>query len=256
VRVTPWVSALLIANVVIYFLQMTVRWITAAFAFVPLYAVGRPWTIITYMFLHGGLGHLLFNMLALYFFGPRLEERLGSRAFLGLYLTSGIVGALLSFFFSPMAAVIGASGAVFGVQLGFARYWPRERILIWGVFPVEARVLVIVMTLLALFGGFGGARDGVAHFAHLGGFLGGWIFLKLWELRSPARKFKKRAAAVETDRAWSDAADLRRWEGIRREELHAVNREEVDRLLAKVRATGARSLTPDERAALNRFSQG
>jgi membrane associated rhomboid family serine protease len=205
------------------------------------------------MFLHGSLSHLLFNMLALYFFGPQVESRLGGRGFLGLYFASGLAGAALSMLFSG-APIIGASGAVFGVQLAFARYWPRERILIWGIIPVEARVLVLVMTALALFGGFTGSRDGVAHFAHLGGFLGGWLFLLVRDRRSPATRFKTRATTFQTATAGSDSADLRRWELIPRDQLHAINRDEVDRLLAKARVSGPGSLTPDERAALNRFS--
>lgn len=251
---TSWVSVLLIANVAVYFLQSTVPWLDRLLLFWPPVALVQPWRFVTYMFLHGGFTHLLFNMLALYFFGPQVEARLGGRAFLGLWLVSGVAGALLHMFFTG-GPMIGASAGVFGVQLAFARYWPRERIFIWGVLPVEARVLVVVMTALALFGGFSGSRDGVAHFAHLGGFVGGWIFLAIRDRRSPARRFKARATTLETGSAGSDGADLRRWEGIDREALHAINRAEVERLIAKARAAGPASLTPDERAALNRFAE-
>lgn len=250
---TSWVTTLLVANVAMYFVQQTMPGLTGMLAFQPQWALVQPWTFVTYMFLHGSLSHLLFNMLALYFFGPQVESRLGGRGFLGLYFASGLAGAALSMLFSG-APIIGASGAVFGVQLAFARYWPRERILIWGIIPVEARVLVLVMTALALFGGFTGSRDGVAHFAHLGGFLGGWLFLLVRDRRSPATRFKTRATTFQTATAGSDSADLRRWELIPRDQLHAINRDEVDRLLAKARVSGPGSLTPDERAALNRFS--
>ncbi|MDQ3698547.1 MAG: rhomboid family intramembrane serine protease [Gemmatimonadota bacterium] len=255
---TPWVSTLLIANVAMFFVQTTVPSLEYLFRLVPAWIPLRPWTLITYMFLHGSLTHLLFNMLALYFFGPRLEERLGSRAFLVLYFVSGMTGGLLSWVMpgNPLIPIVGASGAIFGVQLGFALYWPRERILIWGVVPVEARVLVLVMTALSLFGGFGGRSDGIAHFAHLGGFLGGWLYLRWREWRSPTRQFKAKVTALQRGSAGSDVADLQRWEAIPRESLHAINREEVDRLLAKARADGPKSLTVDERAALNRFSAG
>ncbi len=184
---TPWVLRLLMANGAMYLVTLSMPALVAALAFVPALALQRPWTLITYMFLHGGFWHLGFNMIALFFFGPRLEQRLGSRQFLVLYFASGVVGALLSLVFSPWAAVIGASGAVFGVLLGFARYWPRDQILIWGIFPVEARWMVAGLTVLALFGGFSGGGGGVAHFAHLGGFLGGWLCLKWFEYSSPAR---------------------------------------------------------------------
>src|SRR3954467_11505343 len=97
---TKWVRTLLIANVVVFFLQMTAPQITDGLVFVPMLALYRPWTIITYMFLHGGFSHILFNMLALYFFGPDVEVRLGSKRFITLYMLSGISGALLSFLFA------------------------------------------------------------------------------------------------------------------------------------------------------------
>src|SRR5437867_9890085 len=97
--------------------------------FYPPLVLIHPWTILTYMFLHGGWAHIGFNMLALYFFGPRVEERLGSRAFTWLYFISGISGALTSFAFSPEAPIIGASAGVFGVSLAFAMFWPDTPIL-------------------------------------------------------------------------------------------------------------------------------
>jgi membrane associated rhomboid family serine protease len=211
----------------------------------------RPWTLVTYMFLHGGLWHLFFNMLALFFFGPRLEYRLGGGHFLGLYFTSGVSGALLSVL-TPNVPIVGASGAVFGVLLGFARFWPREQIYIWGVIPAQAWVLVAVMTGLSLFGGFSGGGS-IAHFAHLGGFAGGFLYLKWMESRSPAKKFKQKASAAVRNPV-SERSDLKRWETIPRDELHPVNRDELDRVLEKIKAGGVGSLTPDERAFLDRFT--
>jgi len=153
---TPWVLRLIVANAAVFLLQLSLPGIERPLVLIPALLLTRPWTLISYMFLHGGFGHLFFNMLSLFFFGPRLEARLGSRNFLILYFVSGIAGALLSLVFTPHVAIIGASGAVFGVLLGFARYWPRDQILIWGVFPIEARWMVAGMTALALFGGFSG----------------------------------------------------------------------------------------------------
>jgi membrane associated rhomboid family serine protease len=248
---TPWVFRLLLANGAVYLLQMAMPQVTSAFALVPALVLQRPWTVLSYMFLHGGLGHLFFNMLSLFFFGPRLEARLGSRRFLILYFVSGATGALLSLVFSPWAAVIGASGGVFGVLLGFARYWPRDQILIWGVFPVEARWMVAGMTILALLGGFSGG-GGIAHFAHLGGFLGGWLSLKVFEQTSPAKRFQRRVAPAPPRE--SAEASLARWSRIKRDSLHEVNRAELDRILDKISAHGIQSLTPGDREFLERFS--
>lgn len=249
---TPWVQRLLIANVVMFFLSGVVPGLVRALILVPAAMLVRPWTVVTYMFLHGGLMHLLFNMLALYFFGPRLEARLGSRRFLQLYFVSGFVAALASLL-TPFAAIVGASGAIFGVMLGYARYWPREPVYIYGVLPVPARWLVIGMTVLSLWGGFGGGRSGIAHFAHLGGFIGGLLYLWWMDRHSPAAKFKAQAAPPAPGRV--SALDLARWAAIRLEALHPVNRDEAQRLLQKI-AAGAAELTADERAFLDRVSRG
>lgn len=252
---TPWVKRLMIANGAMFLATWAVPLLpTERLMLVPVLFPLRPWTIVTYMFLHAGVWHLFFNMLGLFFFGPRLEARLGGRAFLVLYFASGIMGGLLSFPFTPRAAIVGASGAVFGVLLGFARYWPRERIYIWGVLPIEARTLVVIMTLLALMGGFGGTGSGVAHFAHLGGFLGGFLYLKWWERQSPAAQFKKKSGHGVKRRSGGDASDLRRWSRIDKDGMHPVNREELDRILDKIGSEGTDRLSADERDFLERLS--
>ncbi len=260
---TRWVSRLIYANGAAFVLTyLAAPQLLRAFWLVPAAIHLRPWTAVTYMFLHGGFMHLLFNMIALFFFGPRLESRLGSRSFLWLYFASGIAGALLSLagglaaLTNPNVPIVGASGAVFGVLLAYARFWPRDQIFIWGVFPIEARWLVAIMTGLSLFGGFAGRGGGIAHFAHLGGFLGGFLYLQWMEHRSPARQFKAKVNAPARRSPGGLSADIKRWEQIRREELHPVNRDELDRVMEKIKTTGVGSLTPDERAFLDRFAPG
>src|SRR5262249_48136752 len=143
-----------------------------------------------------GLTHILFNMLGLYFFGPRVEERLGSRRFLMLYFISGITGALLSFIFAYNSSVVGASGALFGVMIAFAMFWPDVQILFMFFLPVPARVAVIIMTVLSLWSGLRGSVTGVADFAHLGGFLGGFLYLKWLERRAGTKKFRTRTVTL------------------------------------------------------------
>src|SRR5687767_10686815 len=185
---TPWVRRLLAANAIMYLASQVYPILFYQLQLVPALIPTRPWTLVTYMFLHdpSGFSHILFNMLALYFFGSRVELRIGSRHFILLYLISGITGGLLSLAFTPRAAIIGASGAVFGVSFAFAYFWPRERIYIWGVLPIEARWLVIFYAGMDLFGGITGSRTGVAHFAHLGGFVGAWIYLWWMNRRATA----------------------------------------------------------------------
>jgi membrane associated rhomboid family serine protease len=247
---TPWVTRLIAANALMFLVQVIRPPLTVQLLLIPALIPQRPWTALTYMFLHGGLAHLFFNMLGLYFFGPALERRLGSRHFIQLYLAAGLAGALLSTA-TPYAPIVGASGAIFGVLLGFAWFWPRERIYLWGIIAVEARWLVLVMTALSLFGGATGARDGVAHFAHLGGFAGGYLYLRWMEHHSPLAKWRRKITPPPRRAA---APDVERWRRIDPEALHPVNREELERVMAKVNADGPVALTPGERQFLDRFS--
>lgn len=249
---TPWVRWLLAANVGMFLLTNAFPQIVPQLVLVPALIPERPWTLVTYMFVHAGVWHLVFNMIALYFFGPRVEARLGERHFIGLYFASGLMAALASLVFTPGAAIVGASGAIYGVMLGFARYWPRSLIYIWGVIPLEARWFVVGMTVLSLLGGFGGLNPGLAHFAHLGGFLGGFAYLFLLDHRR-GRVLKE---FVRAPSRASDAPDMaaQRWATIRLDALHPVNRQVVEPLLQKVALSGPTSLTADERAVLDRFS--
>jgi membrane associated rhomboid family serine protease len=250
---TPWVRRLVIANAVVY-LALVTQSLPISFdqlVLVPALIPMRPWTLITYMFLHGGLGHIGFNMLALYFFGSRVEQRIGSRHFIQLYLFSGITGGLLSLVFMPYAPIIGASGAVFGVSFAFAYFWPRERIFIWGVLPIEARWLVILYGALSLFGGFTGRfQPGVAHFAHLGGYVGGWFYLWWMDRRAAAGRRAWQAKVT----APAGTVDSRRIDTIDVTRIHPVNRDEVNRILDKIRASGLQSLTSEERTFLSHFA--
>ncbi len=245
---TPWVQRLIIANVVMFFVQQTMPGLVGQLAFIPAFAFSRPWTMITYMFLHGGLGHIFFNMLALYFFGPRVEQRLGSERFSALYFISGISGALLSMVFARQSPIVGASAAVFGVMLAFARFWPRDKIYIYGVLPLEARWLIALSVAYAVFSGLRGSTGGVADFAHLGGFAGGYLYLLYIERTKGARQFRKQAVAGPPRDSLGDS-----WKRVDASGVHDVNRDEVNRILDKISATGIASLTPQERLFLSNF---
>jgi membrane associated rhomboid family serine protease len=257
---TPWVKRLLIANVVVFVITLAMPRVTDLLLFQPASAFYRPWTFVTYMFVHGGYWHIIFNMITLAFFGPRVEAQLGSGRFIVLYFLSGLGGALLSFI-TPMAMIVGASGAIFGVELAYAMIWPRDKILIWGVLPVEARWLVIGQTVYSVYAGFGGYGGGVAHFAHLGGYVAAFIFLKWIDHKSPLRSYQRKLDSALYGKKGTlpvgllgDTEELAKWEAIPRDGLHSMNLEELDRVLDKARREGVRSLTPDERAYLHRLS--
>ena len=155
---TTWVRRLLVANVIVFFLENVMPGLERQLAFVPAYAFSQPWTFVTYMFTHASITHILFNMIALYFFGPRVEDRLGSSRFITLYTIAGLSGALLSMVLARNAPIVGASGAVFGVTLAFAWFWPTVQILIWGILPVQAWLLVAFYVGYSLLSGMNGSR--------------------------------------------------------------------------------------------------
>jgi membrane associated rhomboid family serine protease len=245
-----WTFRIILLNVICFALSMNSEGLLNAMALVPAYILVRPWTIVTYMFAHANVTHILFNMLGLYFFGPRVEGEMGGGKYLGLYFAAGFMGAGFSFLFTPYTPVVGASGAIFGIFLAFAYFWPRERIYIWGIVPVEARIMVVMMTVLTLFGGCGIGESDVAHFTHLGGFVGAYAFLKFNDRRS-----SRRIASSLPQPASPSRAVLERWNKIDRDKLHEVNRGELDRIREKIRAQGLGSLTDQERAFLDRFSE-
>jgi membrane associated rhomboid family serine protease len=256
-RLTPLVKNLLIANMVMFIVTNAMPPVGNALALYPPDLLKQPWTIVTYMFLHSGLTHIAFNMLGLFFFGPRLETRLGSRDFGILYLLGGLGGGLFSIFLSPENAVIGASAAVYAVLAGFAMIWPYERIYIWGIFPVQAWLLAMILVGVSLWSGMNQPGSGTAHFAHLGGLAFGAAYLKWreWKTGSAKREFKKKLEGPlpGIDPAGGERAAIKRWEAIDTSRLHELNREEVTHLLNKAKIVGVRGLTPAERQFLDRL---
>jgi hypothetical protein len=216
---------------------------------------------VTYAFLHGSFLHLLFNMIALFMFGPPVEARLGGARFIRLYVIALLGGAAFSFAFLPLAGgavIIGASAAVFGVMLAFVLEWPDAPVLIFPLpFPVKAKWVVIFLAGLSLVAGLSGVRDGVAHLAHLGGFAAALLYL-----RGPALLHRGgHAGAAEGSTAvlvhpfsTETSRGLRPF-GPRRRSADAKVLEEVDRVLDKISAGGLSSLTPEERRFLDEMSK-
>jgi rhomboid family protein len=188
--VPPVTQSLLIANIAVFVLQnMLGGQFTTMFALWPpgspeTAALFQPWQLVTYGFLHGGIAHIFFNMLALYMFGGDVERLFGSRFFLQFYFACTVTAAathlvVTSWMGAPPAPMVGASGAIFGVLLAFGWYFPRRRILLlFPPIPMPARVFVALYGALELFLGVTQTASGVAHFAHLGGMLGGWLMIQ------------------------------------------------------------------------------
>lgn len=150
----------------------------------------RWWQIITHMFMHGGFWHIFFNMYTLYMFGSVVEEIIGPRKFLIYYFVCGLGAAGLHlgveaiqvhFFATALPPVVGASGAIYGVLIAFAMLFPESRLtLLFPPITMKARTMVIVFAAIELFTGITGLADGIAHFAHLGGMLFGWLLIRYW----------------------------------------------------------------------------
>jgi membrane associated rhomboid family serine protease len=187
----PVTRFLLLTNVGVYLVQAFNEDILAYFALWPLTSPAfAPWQVVTYAFLHGNLTHLLFNMLALYMFGSDIERVVGPRRFVTYYFICVVSAALLQLIVSsagdmPAYPTVGASGGVFGLLLAFGLYFPRRMVmLLIPPIPMPAWLFVTLYGALELFLGVTGTQQGVAHFAHLGGMLGGYLTIRSWRSRS------------------------------------------------------------------------
>ncbi|MCD0245722.1 rhomboid family intramembrane serine protease [Xanthomonas melonis] len=208
-QLPPVTKALLIANIGLFLLQWAVgdlgrgalpsdsvlSWLmlwplsNGFDAFSP-GASFMPWQLLTYAFLHGGFNHLFFNMLALFMFGAPLEQTWGQKRFLTYYLVSvagaGVCQLLMAWLTQNGAPVVGASGGVFGLLLAYGMLFPNQRVmLLFPPIPMKARTFVIVFGAIELLLGATGWQPGVAHFAHLGGMLFGWLMIRYWRGQPP-----------------------------------------------------------------------
>jgi len=272
---TPWVRRLLVANLIVFLFQVTLLTLQGSietFGFIPLKAAQHPWTFLTYMFLHGGALHLAFNLLVLFMFGGPVEDRFGSRSFIWFYLLCGVSGALLSLLlvqgFAIRAPIVGASGAIYGVLVAFAWHWPDAPIYMFPLpVPIPAKWLVtfaFVVSLLLAVPPFSGVVGGVAHLAHLGGMIAGFLYLKGQDLRlgraeRHLRHVSEPSVLVtpvpRTRSVRGRSGSAPQANPHRAPTLDARAHAEIDRVLDKISATGIESLTPAERKFLVEMSR-
>lgn len=253
----------MIANAMFWFLTwarlIPFELVVEYLGFTAAEAYKKPWTIITYMFVHGGFFHVFINMLMLFFFGPPLEERWGGKEFLKYYAICGVAGALFNvgaMAFDPNIGaipIVGASGAVYGVMLAYALNWPNSLVWIYAIFPIKVKYLVVILGAMTFFSAFGGATDGIAHFAHLGGLVVGYVYLKKgWQLgvhlEAWKKRLRKRRLRVVQGGGGKPARPTPADEEARMLEI-------VNKLLDKIAANGLESLTPEERRFLDEVSR-
>jgi len=237
------------------------------FALNPLSGGFKLLQLVTYLFIHGGFLHLFFNMFALWMFGMQLENDWGSRKFLTFYMTTGIGAGLSNLFiaplFAPPVATIGASGAIYGVLIAFGMLYPDQPIYLYFLLPIKAKYFVAFYIMLELFSGVTGTSDGIAHFAHLGGALVGFIYilldqkgysldeylmrLKAWleSRRKPSLRVFHRNEEI-TDAKFEDVDESRQRRDKEKEKLQ----QRVDEILDKISKSGYASLTEEEKRIL------
>ena len=228
-----------------------------------------PWQLVTYMFMHGGFGHLFFNMFALWMFGIELEHIWGSRKFLLFYLVCGIGAGLTNLLVAPLVGqaspTVGASGAVFGILIAFGMLFPNRPIYIWFLLPIRAKYLIAGYIGLELFYGITGTSDGIAHFAHLGGAAVGFLFILIENRRIPGRRWlealsfsrpKQHSSVVPQERTEVKDArfyDIRTGEPL--DDGTEVTQQMVDDILDKISREGYQNLTEKEKQVLNEASK-
>ncbi len=188
--ITPAVKYLIWTNVAVYALTWLFPVLTIVLGLVPQAVYGRLWLWqpVTYMFVHGDLMHILFNMLGVWMFGVELERMWGTRFFLRYYAVTGLGAAATTLLWSllPMdlstqiyyAVTFGASGALYGLLMAFALYYPDRPILMFLLFPIPAKYFVLIIGAIAFMASAGSGGGGVAHTAHLGGLVAGYLYLK------------------------------------------------------------------------------
>jgi rhomboid family protein len=261
---TPWVRRLLAANVAVYLLATGIAtgpWLIRTFGFTAAGAAERPWTFLTYMFAHASLLHLAVSGLLLVLFGPAVERRMGSGAFLRYYLLCGLGAPLAAFGLALLVPggtpFVGASSAVFGVALAFALAWPSARVFVFPLpWSIPAPALVGLLAIVALLP-FLLERDGAVHLAHLGGFVLGLLYLKGGE-------FIERRGALPADVAPAQPVLVAHQSGAAEGEAPPERptrparddaAREMNRVLDKISRQGLASLTAAERRFLDEVSR-
>jgi membrane associated rhomboid family serine protease len=266
----PVIKALLISNVAVFLLadilaRFTINgvpidpYIAEILFLFPLGNGFHVWQLFTYMFMHGGVTHLLFNMFALWMFGMELENEWGSRKFLLYYMICGLGAGLSNLFIGPLfttpGPTVGASGAIYGVLIAFGIMYPDRPIFMFFLPPIRAKYFVTFYILLELYSGIASTADNVAHFAHLGGAAVGLIFLMIDQDRIPFKRFwmRSRPRILKGEQA-------SRFSAPRREEItdasykdieeSDIDQKRIDAILDKISQHGYQSLSEDEKRVL------
>lgn len=278
----PVIKNLLIINVAVFFVQIMleggfltfqgeplINWFARMFYLWPLggnasalHGSFMPWQLISYMFLHGDLMHLFFNMIMLWMFGVELENTWGSRKFLIMYFVAGITAGLANLLIAPLftsvGPTIGASGGVYGVLAAFAMVFPDRYIYLWFFVPMRAKYLIAGLILLEVIYSVLGTRHGIAHVAHLGGAVIGGIWVLLDNTGKIDRWLARRKrSGASLSNSSETPREARFYElNPEKKESRKSNPEydeaqtRIDEILDKISASGYSNLTEEEKRIL------
>lgn len=236
----PWIIGALLISLGAGFLvkELFGTPVIAYLGLIPADVIGKfwIWQLFTYALLHGSLFHLLFNGLTLYWFGPPLAERWGEREFFKFFVICAVGAGIVNVAVQPLSPIptIGASGAIFGIMYAWAKEYPDAVVYMYGLFPMRAKHLIILLAVIELM--LISTPSPIARFAHLGGLLTGWIYLRWedWRERFSGLRLGRRPPAPK--------------------ENAPTQEEEINRILEKINERGIQSLTPSERRKLDAAS--
>ncbi len=238
----------------------------------PLSGPFMPWQLFTYMFMHGGFWHLFLNMFALWMFGMELENIWGSKKFLAYYMMCGIGAGLANLFLSPLfsavqAPTVGASGSIYGVLVAFGMMFPNRPIFIYFLFPIKAKYFVVIYMIIELLSV--GSNSGIAHVAHLGGGLVGFLYIWITnntnissifrfpdkprpkQKTSPSNVYRsKYYEKYNTGSESDDVSDADYYVENEKKEEDKALQEKIDEILDKISKDGYKSLTDEEKRIL------
>lgn len=276
----PVIKNLMIINVAVFLLQIALEsgfltlggrpllnWFAETFYLWPLGSgYFMPWQLVTYMFLHGGVWHIFFNMIMLWMFGVELENTWGSKKFLYMYFAAGIVAGLANLFIAPLftgtGPTIGASGGVYGVLAAFAMVFPDRYIYLYFFVPMRAKYLVTGLILLEVVFGVMGTREGIAHVAHLGGAAVGGLWVLLDRRGRIDRWLNRRRSGGGSGTGWDrtpreatfydftpgrQEPETRKPSGDR---AYDEAQKRIDEILDKISVSGYSALTDEEKRIL------
>lgn len=259
-QMPPAVRLLITANIAVFVLSYVVGGkFYDLFGLVSEHVLADRWVwqLVTYLFIHGSFFHLLFNLFALWMFGMPVERQYGHRDFLKYYFICGLGAAAASVALSPHSTVpvIGASGPVYGLLVAFAMLYPDAVVYLYFLIPVKAAHMAILFGLIEFFAGATSATPGVARFAHLGGMVTGYLYIRWWN----TIKWRSRALWLGWMGRQSPFPSAPRRQA--RKPLstpppqETTDMDEVDRVLDKILVSGIESLTVEEREIMRRYSE-